>query len=147
MSQETHLSELEEEMAQAVASEDFETAAALRDQIDQIRRDQRIMEQPERGRAPGLVSSSPGAGDGWGWDQPVQLCSAQGLGPAPEARPDDDGTFKGRGGVPRAENWADRDRSAFRDRGRAAIRTPCWRRFRIPPSAFHLDACAKFERP
>jgi len=49
MTQETHLSELEEEMAQAVASEDFETAAALRDQIDQIRRDQRIMEQPDAG--------------------------------------------------------------------------------------------------
>jgi excinuclease UvrABC nuclease subunit len=46
MTQETHLSELEEEMAQAVASEDFATAAALRGQIDQIRRDLRIMEQP-----------------------------------------------------------------------------------------------------
>ncbi len=46
MTQETHLSELEEEMAQAVASEDFATASALRGQIDQIRRDQRIMEQP-----------------------------------------------------------------------------------------------------
>ena len=46
MTQETHLSELEEEMAQAVASEDFETAAALRGQIDQIRRDLRVMEQP-----------------------------------------------------------------------------------------------------
>ena len=46
MSAETHLSELEEEMAQAVASEDFETAAALRDQIELIRRDVRIMEQP-----------------------------------------------------------------------------------------------------
>jgi hypothetical protein len=47
MTQETHLSELEEEMAQAVASEDFETASILRDQIDQIRRDVRILEQPE----------------------------------------------------------------------------------------------------
>lgn len=46
MSSETHLSELEEEMAQAVASEDFETASALREQIDLIRRDRRIMEQP-----------------------------------------------------------------------------------------------------
>lgn len=46
MSSENHLSELEEEMAQAVASEDFETAALLRGQIDQIRRDQRVMEQP-----------------------------------------------------------------------------------------------------
>ena len=46
MSTQTHLSELEEEMAQAVASEDFETAAALRDQIDVIRRDLRVMEQP-----------------------------------------------------------------------------------------------------
>jgi hypothetical protein len=49
MSTQTHLSELEEEMAQAVASEDFETAAALRDQIDQIRRDLRVMEQPGAG--------------------------------------------------------------------------------------------------
>jgi excinuclease UvrABC nuclease subunit len=49
MTQETHLSELEEEMAQAVASEDFETATALRGQIDQIRRDLRIMEQPGAG--------------------------------------------------------------------------------------------------
>jgi hypothetical protein len=49
MTQETHLSELEEEMAQAVASEDFATAAALRGQIDQIRRDLRIMEQPGGG--------------------------------------------------------------------------------------------------
>ena len=48
MPSETHLSELEEEMAQAVASEDFETAAALRDQIELIRRDVRIMEQPGR---------------------------------------------------------------------------------------------------
>ena len=47
MSAQTHLSELEEEMAQAVASEDFETAAALRDQIEQIRRDARVMEQPD----------------------------------------------------------------------------------------------------
>ena len=46
MPQENHLSELEEEMAQAVASEDFETASALRDQIDLIRRDMRVMEQP-----------------------------------------------------------------------------------------------------
>ena len=46
MTQETHLSELEEEMAQAVASEDFETASVLRAQIDLIRRDLRIMEQP-----------------------------------------------------------------------------------------------------
>ncbi len=46
MTQENHLSELEEEMAQAVASEDFETAALLRGQIDQIRRDIRILEQP-----------------------------------------------------------------------------------------------------
>ncbi|MBO9559969.1 MAG: UvrB/UvrC motif-containing protein [Caulobacter sp.] len=46
MTQENHLSELEEEMAQAVASEDFETAALLRGQIDQIRRDLRILEQP-----------------------------------------------------------------------------------------------------
>jgi hypothetical protein len=46
MTQETHLSELEEEMAQAVASEDFETASILRGQIDQIRRDLRVMEQP-----------------------------------------------------------------------------------------------------
>ena len=46
MPQENHLSELEEEMAQAVASEDFEPAAALRDQIDLIRRDLRVMEQP-----------------------------------------------------------------------------------------------------
>jgi hypothetical protein len=46
MSTQTHLSELEEEMAQAVASENFETAAALRDQIDLIRRDLRVMEQP-----------------------------------------------------------------------------------------------------
>jgi excinuclease UvrABC nuclease subunit len=51
MTQETHLSELEEEMAQAVASEDFETASALRGQIDLIRRDQRVMEQPGE-RAP-----------------------------------------------------------------------------------------------
>jgi len=49
MSQENHLSELEEEMAQAVASEDFETAALLRGQIDQIRRDLRILEQPGGG--------------------------------------------------------------------------------------------------
>ncbi len=47
MSAETHLSELEEEMAQAVASEDFETAALLRDQIDLLRRDVRVMEQPD----------------------------------------------------------------------------------------------------
>ena len=47
MSSQTHLSELEEEMAQAIASEDFETAAALRDQIDLIRRDLRVMEQPD----------------------------------------------------------------------------------------------------
>ncbi len=46
MHQENHLSELEEEMAQAVASEDFETATALREQIDLIRRDLRVMEQP-----------------------------------------------------------------------------------------------------
>lgn len=46
MPAQTHLSELEEEMAQAVASEDFETAAALRDQIELIRRDARVMEQP-----------------------------------------------------------------------------------------------------
>lgn len=46
MPPENHLSELEEEMAQAAASEDFETAAALRDQIDLIRRDVRVMEQP-----------------------------------------------------------------------------------------------------
>jgi excinuclease UvrABC nuclease subunit len=46
MSPETHLSELEEEMAQAVASEDFDTATALRGQIDQIRRDLRVLEQP-----------------------------------------------------------------------------------------------------
>ena len=46
MTQENHLSELEEEMAQAVASEDFETAAALRAQVDQIRRDLKILEQP-----------------------------------------------------------------------------------------------------
>ena len=46
MSSHAHLSELEEEMAQAVAAEDFETAAALRDQIDLIRRDLRVMEQP-----------------------------------------------------------------------------------------------------
>jgi hypothetical protein len=51
MSQENHLSELEEEMAQAVASEDFETASALRDQIELIRRDLRVMEQPN-GDAP-----------------------------------------------------------------------------------------------
>jgi hypothetical protein len=49
MTQETHLSELEEEMAQAVASEDFETASILRGQIDQIRRDLRVMEQPGGG--------------------------------------------------------------------------------------------------
>ncbi len=49
MSSENHLSELEEEMAQAVASEDFETAAMLRGQIDRIRRDQRVMEQPGAG--------------------------------------------------------------------------------------------------
>jgi excinuclease UvrABC nuclease subunit len=49
MSQETHLSELEEEMAQAVASEDFETASILRGQIDQIRRDLQVMEQPGGG--------------------------------------------------------------------------------------------------
>jgi protein-arginine kinase activator protein McsA len=42
----THLSELAEEMARAVASEDFETAAALRAQIELIRRDLRVMEQP-----------------------------------------------------------------------------------------------------
>jgi protein-arginine kinase activator protein McsA len=47
MSSQTHLSELEEELAQAVASEDFETASALRDQIDLIRRDLRVMEQPD----------------------------------------------------------------------------------------------------
>ena len=47
MSVENHLSELEEEMAQAVASEDFETAALLRDQIDLLRRDVRVMEQPD----------------------------------------------------------------------------------------------------
>ena len=46
MSPETHLSELEEEMAQAVAAEDFDTATALRGQIDQIRRDLRVLEQP-----------------------------------------------------------------------------------------------------
>jgi len=46
MSAQTHLSVLEEAMAQAVASEDFETAAALRDQIEQIHRDVRVMEQP-----------------------------------------------------------------------------------------------------
>jgi protein-arginine kinase activator protein McsA len=46
MHQENHLSELEEEMAQAVASEDFEAATALREQIDLIRRDIRVMEQP-----------------------------------------------------------------------------------------------------
>jgi len=46
MPDQTHLSALEEEMAGAVASEDFETAAALRDQIEQIRRDVRVMEQP-----------------------------------------------------------------------------------------------------
>jgi NADH/NAD ratio-sensing transcriptional regulator Rex len=49
MTQETHLSELEEEMAQAVASEDFETAAALRAQVDQIRRDLKVLEQPGAG--------------------------------------------------------------------------------------------------
>jgi hypothetical protein len=47
MSARTHLSELEEEMAQAVASENFEIAAALRDRIELIRRDARIMEQPD----------------------------------------------------------------------------------------------------
>lgn len=47
MSSQTHLSELEEELAQAVASEDFETASALRDQIDLIRCDLRVMEQPD----------------------------------------------------------------------------------------------------
>jgi len=46
MSVETHLSQLEEEMAQAVAAEDFETATALREQIDLLRRDARVMEQP-----------------------------------------------------------------------------------------------------
>jgi hypothetical protein len=46
MPAENHLSELEEEMAQAVASENFETAAALRDRIELIRRDARVMEQP-----------------------------------------------------------------------------------------------------
>ena len=46
MTPENHLSELEEEMAQAVAAEDFETAALLRGQIDQIRHDQRVLEQP-----------------------------------------------------------------------------------------------------
>lgn len=59
---ETHLSELEEDMAQAVASEDFETAAALRDQIDQIRRDSRVMEQPGAGapQASYLKRQEPG---------------------------------------------------------------------------------------
>ena len=47
MSSQTHLSEMEAEMAQAVAAEDFETAAALRDQIDLVRRDLRVMEQPD----------------------------------------------------------------------------------------------------
>lgn len=47
MSVETHLSQLEEEMAQAVASEDFETASALREQIDLLRRDARVLEQPD----------------------------------------------------------------------------------------------------
>lgn len=47
MSTQTHLSDLEEEMAQAVASEDFETAALLRDRIELIRRDARVMEQPD----------------------------------------------------------------------------------------------------
>ncbi|MGR4865622.1 UvrB/UvrC motif-containing protein [Caulobacter sp. LARHSG274] len=46
MSSQIHLSQLEEEMAQAVASEDFETAAALREQIDQLRRDARVLEPP-----------------------------------------------------------------------------------------------------
>jgi protein-arginine kinase activator protein McsA len=46
MSTETHLSQLEEELAQAVAAEDFETATALRDQIDLLRRDVRVLEQP-----------------------------------------------------------------------------------------------------
>jgi hypothetical protein len=46
MPPENHLSELEDDMAHAVAAEDFETAAALRDQIDLIRRDVRVMEQP-----------------------------------------------------------------------------------------------------
>ena len=50
MAPESHLSELEEDLAQAVASEDFETATALRDQIDQIRRDQKILEQPGAGQ-------------------------------------------------------------------------------------------------
>ena len=62
MSSQTHLSELEEEMAQAVASEDFETAALLRDQIDLIRRDERVMEQPGAGapQASYLKRQEPG---------------------------------------------------------------------------------------
>jgi hypothetical protein len=61
MSSQTHLSELEEEMAQAVAAEDFETAAALRDQIDLIRRDLRVMEQPDSGpQASYLRRQEPG---------------------------------------------------------------------------------------
>ena len=62
MSARTHLSELEEEMARAVAAEDFETAAALRDQIELIRRDARIMEQPGDGapQASYLKRQEPG---------------------------------------------------------------------------------------
>lgn len=46
MSAETHLSEMEEELAQAVASEDYETAAWLRDQIELVRREVRVIGPP-----------------------------------------------------------------------------------------------------
>lgn len=67
----THLSDLEEEMALAVASEDFETAAALRDRIDLIRRDLRVMEQPgaDAPQASYLRRQEPGR-MGLGTDQP-----------------------------------------------------------------------------
>ena len=96
MTQETHLSELEEEMAQAVASEDFETASALRDQIDQIRRDQRIMEQPgaDAPQASYLRRPEPGK-MGLGTDQPRHVPSR---GWVPPAKPDPMTTGHSKGG-------------------------------------------------
>ncbi|SFJ83005.1 UvrB/UvrC motif-containing protein [Caulobacter sp. UNC279MFTsu5.1] len=96
MTQETHLSELEEEMAQAVASEDFETASALRDQIDQIRRDQRIMEQPgaDAPQASYLRRQEPGK-MGLGTDQPRHVPPR---GWVPPAKPDPMTTGHSKGG-------------------------------------------------
>ena len=43
----THLDDLEQRMAQAVAAEDFEAAGKLRDEIVRLRRDAKVLATPE----------------------------------------------------------------------------------------------------